>query len=245
MIVGLRFRRRCFRLGTGRRSARVSGRSRTRARGGRRRRRRSVVRRSERLPASRCARRRTRGSPALRRGFVRTRSGDPYKPSALRAYEQALRTRLLPELGHMRLANVSRNCIQDLVDRMVADGLGPSTVRNAVLPRATRSPPRSGGQSSSGVSRRRSVFASSGSAVAKCCQRAAACSIDGVSAANAGEPVVGVGWVLSSRRTRRPGLNRPSSVPSRPTNSKGCLWSFIFLATRCTSTGSGEPRALP
>jgi len=67
-------------------------------------------------------------------GIVRTRSGDPYKPSALRGYEQSLRSKLLPELGHLRLSAVTRTCVQDLVDRMVAQGLGPSTVRNAILP---------------------------------------------------------------------------------------------------------------
>ena len=60
--------------------------------------------------------------------------GDPYKPSALRAYEQALRTKVLPELGHLRLSAVTRTALQDLVDRLVADGRGPSTVRNAILP---------------------------------------------------------------------------------------------------------------
>jgi len=33
---------------------------------------------------------------AAQAGLVRNRSGDPYKPSALRGYEQALRARLLP-----------------------------------------------------------------------------------------------------------------------------------------------------
>ncbi|MBA3366039.1 MAG: hypothetical protein H0U03_09695 [Actinobacteria bacterium] len=44
---------------------------------------------------------------AAQAGIVRTRSGERYKPSALRAYEQALRTRVLPELGHVRPAGVS------------------------------------------------------------------------------------------------------------------------------------------
>src|SRR5690349_12397661 len=35
------------------------------------------------------------------RGVVRTRSGDPYKPSALRSYQEALRA-LTAEFGHMR-----------------------------------------------------------------------------------------------------------------------------------------------
>jgi len=71
---------------------------------------------------------------AAEAGVVRTRSGDPYKPSALRAYEQALRQKLLPSLGHLKLSALTRNSAQDLVDRLVAQGHSASTVRNAVLP---------------------------------------------------------------------------------------------------------------
>jgi integrase len=65
---------------------------------------------------------------------IRTRSGTPYKPSALRAYEQALRTKIQPELGHLRLSAITRSAIQDLIDKLVAKGRSPSTVRNAILP---------------------------------------------------------------------------------------------------------------
>src|SRR5436309_1825463 len=71
---------------------------------------------------------------ATKAGIIRTRSGHPYKPSALRSYEQALRTKALPRLGARRLSSVSRNAVQDLVDELVGDGLAPSSVRNAVLP---------------------------------------------------------------------------------------------------------------
>ncbi len=71
---------------------------------------------------------------AAHNGVVRTRSGERYKPSALRAYEQALRTRILPTLGHLKLSAVSRPLIQHLVDHLVAEHLAPSTVRNAILP---------------------------------------------------------------------------------------------------------------
>ena len=71
---------------------------------------------------------------AAQAGVVRTRSGDRYKPSALRAYEQALRTKLLPQLGHLRLSAITSSTVQDLVDRLVAQGHSASTVRNAVLP---------------------------------------------------------------------------------------------------------------
>jgi integrase len=71
---------------------------------------------------------------AAEAGVVRTRSGERYKPSALRAYEQALRGKLLPELGKMRLSSITRGDVQDLADALVAEGLSASTVRNSLLP---------------------------------------------------------------------------------------------------------------
>jgi integrase len=67
-------------------------------------------------------------------GVVRTRSGDRYKPSALRAYRASLDARVLPQLGALRLSAVTRPQVQELVDRLVAEGLSASTVRNTVLP---------------------------------------------------------------------------------------------------------------
>ena len=67
-------------------------------------------------------------------GEIRTRSGQPYKPSALRGYRQALDDRVLPDLGAVKLAAVRCVDIQDLADRLVAEGLSASTVRNALLP---------------------------------------------------------------------------------------------------------------
>ena len=69
-----------------------------------------------------------------RDGSVRNRSGDQYKPSAVRGYEQALRLRLLPELGGVRLVELERREVQALVGRIQADGLEPSTIRNTLLP---------------------------------------------------------------------------------------------------------------
>jgi integrase len=66
-------------------------------------------------------------------GSIRTRSGDRYKPSALRSYEAALE-RLLPELGSARLSHIQRFDLQDLADRLLADGLSPSTIRNLLMP---------------------------------------------------------------------------------------------------------------
>src|SRR5207249_10602068 len=67
-------------------------------------------------------------------GLVRTRSGDPYKPAAVRAYRQALRHRVLPRLGAKRLTAISRAMLQDLADELVANGLSASSVRNTILP---------------------------------------------------------------------------------------------------------------
>lgn len=43
---------------------------------------------------------------AARAGIVRNRSGEQYKPSAIRGYERNLRRRVLPALGHERLREV-------------------------------------------------------------------------------------------------------------------------------------------
>lgn len=67
-------------------------------------------------------------------GTVRTRSGDAFKPSALRSYEAAMRLRILPELGATRLGDLTRVALQDVVDRMLAKGLDASTIRNTLMP---------------------------------------------------------------------------------------------------------------
>jgi integrase len=65
---------------------------------------------------------------------VRTRSGDPYKPSAIRAYRQSLNHHILPTLGSKRLSAISKRMLQDLADQLVASGLSASSVRNAIIP---------------------------------------------------------------------------------------------------------------
>jgi integrase len=67
-------------------------------------------------------------------GGIRNRSGDRYKPSTLRGYEQALCEYIYPELGTAKLQDVRAGDVQHLVDRLVGRGLNPSTVRNALLP---------------------------------------------------------------------------------------------------------------
>ena len=65
-------------------------------------------------------------------GAIRTRSGDRYKPSALRGYEQALRLRLVPALGAHKLNDIDRSDLQRLVARWHEGGLSASSIRNTV-----------------------------------------------------------------------------------------------------------------
>jgi len=65
---------------------------------------------------------------------VERRSGDRYKPSALRAYRLAIEGKLVPALGGLRLSALTRPVVQDFVDGLVGQGRSPSTVRNTVLP---------------------------------------------------------------------------------------------------------------
>jgi integrase len=67
-------------------------------------------------------------------GRVRTRSGDRYKPSAIRSYETALRDHIVPRLGRTRLADVQHRDIQRIADDLLAEERDPSTIRNALMP---------------------------------------------------------------------------------------------------------------
>jgi integrase len=58
----------------------------------------------------------------------------PYKPSAIRAYDEALRVHILPAVGALRLSEVKRKHVQGIADRLHAAGKSPSTIRNAVMP---------------------------------------------------------------------------------------------------------------
>jgi integrase len=64
---------------------------------------------------------------------VLNRSGDRYKPSVVRGYEQALRTYVLPDLGAVQLGALERRDVQALAERIARSGKSPSTVRNALL----------------------------------------------------------------------------------------------------------------
>jgi integrase len=67
-------------------------------------------------------------------GTIRNRSGDRFKPSALRSYAGAMRRHVLPELGAVRLTDLSRPDLQDFTDGLLAAGFSPSTIQVALLP---------------------------------------------------------------------------------------------------------------
>ncbi len=70
----------------------------------------------------------------MKTGRIRTRSGDVYKPSAVRSYEAALRDHVVPRLGSTRLGDVQRRDVQRIADDLLAQGRDPSTIRNALMP---------------------------------------------------------------------------------------------------------------
>jgi integrase len=65
-------------------------------------------------------------------GTIRTRGGDPFKPSTVRTYRQALMLRVLPALGERRLSDVSRLDVQALADRLLAEGVAAQSAHLAV-----------------------------------------------------------------------------------------------------------------
>jgi integrase len=67
-------------------------------------------------------------------GTIRNRSGDPYKPSAVRSYERAMRLRILDEFGATKLSDLRRPDLQEFADRLLAEGLNPSTIQVTLLP---------------------------------------------------------------------------------------------------------------
>jgi integrase len=67
-------------------------------------------------------------------GAIRTRAGEPYKPSVAREYERSLRLHVLLTLGGAKLSKIQRRDVQRLVDELLASGADPSTIRNALKP---------------------------------------------------------------------------------------------------------------
>ncbi len=66
-------------------------------------------------------------------GTIRTRSGDPYKPSALRSYDLGMQARVLPVFGSSKVSALELHDLQDLADQLLADGHDPSTIRNTFM----------------------------------------------------------------------------------------------------------------
>ncbi len=67
-------------------------------------------------------------------GSIPTASGGRYKPATLRGYRVGLDKRVLPTLSHKRLSDVRRADVQELADRLTAEGLSASTVQNTLDP---------------------------------------------------------------------------------------------------------------
>ena len=70
----------------------------------------------------------------MRSGSIKNRSGDQYKPKVARDYEASLRLHVLPDLGARRIGEIRSSDLQRLVERIIAAGLSPSAVRNAINP---------------------------------------------------------------------------------------------------------------
>jgi integrase len=70
-----------------------------------------------------------------RAGLIRpARGGQPYKPSAIRNYDQGLRLRVLPVLGSRKLSDITRTDLQDFVDGLTAKGTTPATIEASIVP---------------------------------------------------------------------------------------------------------------
>jgi len=71
---------------------------------------------------------------AARRGEIRNKSGLPYKPASLRNYELCLRLRIYPAIGGAKFTSIRRVDLQDLVDRLSAEGSDPTTIQCTLMP---------------------------------------------------------------------------------------------------------------
>jgi integrase len=71
---------------------------------------------------------------AARAATIRNRSGDRYKPSAIRSYEASMRLRVLPAFGSVRLADLDRIDLQRFIYGLLEQGLGSSTIDVTLLP---------------------------------------------------------------------------------------------------------------
>jgi integrase len=67
-------------------------------------------------------------------GSIRDRSGKRYKPSTIRSYKASLENHIYPEFGGCKLSTITYPDLQNFVDRLAAEGLDGSTIRNTVNP---------------------------------------------------------------------------------------------------------------
>ena len=70
----------------------------------------------------------------MRAGTVRPKGRSAYKPNTIRAYERAVRIHVAPFLGSLKVTDVRRTDVQALADELVAAGLAPGSVANALNP---------------------------------------------------------------------------------------------------------------
>jgi integrase len=70
----------------------------------------------------------------LRAGQIANRSGDPFKPVTVRDYDRIFHARILPALGHLRLAEITPLDVQRFVDDLVGNGHAPATIDAALTP---------------------------------------------------------------------------------------------------------------
>ena len=69
-----------------------------------------------------------------RAGLIRPRSGESYKPAAVRHYERGLRLRVIPELGIFRLVDIEREDLQQFIEKMLAAGSSPALIEATIIP---------------------------------------------------------------------------------------------------------------
>ena len=67
-------------------------------------------------------------------GEIRSRNRRPYKPSTLRGYRHDLERYVYPDLGACKLADVTHDDLQALVDRLLSTGSSGSKARNVLVP---------------------------------------------------------------------------------------------------------------
>lgn len=67
-----------------------------------------------------------------RAGLIPDRSGKQYKASTLRGYARWLDRDVLPELGHIRISDLTREDVQELADKLARSGRSPSSVKNVL-----------------------------------------------------------------------------------------------------------------